>query len=238
MKCRALALSEIGKRERNEDSIFPFFDNAIEHENVFILCDGVGGGKYGDVASRLASYSLYERIKIFKYDIIDAVRYTERQFDTYISLHSESLGMSTTAVIVDFCENTCKIGWVGDSRVYHIRNGHILYRTQDHSLVNKLVEIGKLTEREAKHHWLKTYVLQCIKGTSNHCEIGIKEISGIKSKDFFLICSDGILEAVDDEILSLLFINNNTLEYILREIKYICRCSSKDNYSMFIIEIL
>ena len=96
------AVSEKGGRLNNEDSIFPLPETANSNQNLFLVCDGVGGAEKGEIASSLACESFQTFFSTFREgepnaDFINkAIRYTEARFDDYVAIHPEAKGMATT----------------------------------------------------------------------------------------------------------------------------------------------
>ena len=154
------AVSEKGGRLNNEDSIFPLPETANSNQNLFLVCDGVGGAEKGEIASSLACESFQTFFSTFREgepnaDFINkAIRYTEARFDDYVAIHPEAKGMATTLTMTFVGTTGITLAHVGDSRIYHFRKGEILFQTEDHSLVNSLVKLGKITHEEVAHHGL------------------------------------------------------------------------------------
>jgi len=154
------SINEIGERLNNEDALFPHNEEVSANHRLFIVCDGVGGSKKGEIASALACESIRSYFKSFihpqqefRTDFIKkAVYYTEICFDEYLMENPSSKGMATTLSMLYIAPNGVFIAHAGDCRVYHIRNGKILYQTEDHSLVNSLVKTGRIQPAEAENH--------------------------------------------------------------------------------------
>ncbi len=236
MKTNYFQISEQGKRDYNEDYLY-----ANGESHLFIVCDGVGGSNRGDIASKKAceyfSESLSAQDELSEVEMEDALSETERKFDAYISEFPEAQGMATTLTILKFQEDGAIAGHIGDSRIYHIRNGEILFKTQDHSFVNELVASGFLTEEEAMIHPKKNQITRAIQGTENPTFIDVNWIESIEEKDYFLLCSDGILEGIDENWIEENFIDENDLETIEVGVRAKCNENSKDNYTAIIIKI-
>ena len=89
---------------------------------------------------------------------------TELELDKIVAKNPEYKGMATTLTYLHLSPEGAIIAWAGDSRVYHIRDGKILFKTEDHSLVNQLVQAGQITEEEAAHHPQKNVILRAVIG--------------------------------------------------------------------------
>jgi serine/threonine protein phosphatase PrpC len=231
-------LNETGGRKNNEDSVFPGKGNASKKDKLFIVCDGVGGSEYGEVASNLACEALADFILLNEnYDIYNSLYFINNRFLDYFKLLPEYAGMATTLVFLLLGYENITLGWIGDSRIYHIREGNILYQTKDHSLVNKLIKEGKLTPDEAKYDFRKHFITRTINGTHNLSEMEFKIIDNIQAKDYFLLCSDGLLEKVDEVVIGNYFNGINEPYDIKNEIYHLCEGHTSDNYSMYIIQV-
>ena len=121
-----------------------------------MVCDGVGGAEKGEVASSLACESIQTFFSTFLKDdptpefIHKAVHYAEVCFDSYVQEHPEAMGMATTLTMAYIASSGIVLAHIGDSRIYHLRKGEILYQTEDHSLLNELSRIRELSFDEKK----------------------------------------------------------------------------------------
>lgn len=240
-----LGLNEIGGRSNNEDSIFPRKGTATTSERLFLVCDGVGGSNKGEEASRLVSKNLdhYFRntppIPVADQQYLDkALAWVEGSvLSSYAQEHPECRGMSTTLTLLHFGPAGATLAWVGDSRIYQVRNGQIIYVTKDHSLVNELVKQGQITEAEAETHPQKNVIMRAISGKENPTEIERHQITDIQAGDYFFLCSDGILESYNDRQLATLLASGKSIPVIIAEIDENCRQRSRDNYSCYLVQI-
>lgn len=240
---RPYAISEKGRRANNEDSIFPLSEQIAPSQKLFVVCDGVGGAQKGEIASALACESFQIFFSTFIEDdptdelIHKAVRYTEVHFDEYVASHPEAEGMATTLTMTYFGKRGVTIAHVGDSRVYQFRNGKSIFQTQDHSLVNSWVRMGKITEEEALHHPQKNIITQAIQSSANPAEAEIALLTDIKPEDYFFMCTDGVTECMSGKTLSHLFTPSHTTETIKDSIVEACSEKAYDNYSFYILPV-
>jgi serine/threonine protein phosphatase PrpC len=218
-----------GLRPTNQDA---FYANG----NLFIVCDGVGGNAYGDIASKLACTSLSDYFKntsFSKEHLDNAFENTQQQFRETVGKYPEMKNMSTTVVMLALDNEKAIIAWMGDSRLYHIRNGEILFVTEDHSLKNELAKKG-----EDVSHIKRNIITKSL--SANHAiEYSLHTIprEEIKAGDFFFLCTDGVLENVTDEFIKSHFQNGYALEKIKALILQECEGKTKDNYTFEIIQI-
>lgn len=239
----ACAISEKGGRRNNEDSIFPIPESSDVSQKLFLVCDGVGGADKGEVASALACESFNTYFNTFlegdpsESFIKKAIQYVEVRFDDYVINHPEAHGMATTFTMVFIGRNGVIAAHSGDSRIYQFRNGKIIYRSEDHSLVNLLVKSGKITPEEAIHHPQRNIITQAIQGTHRPTESDVELITDVEPGDYFFMCTDGTLEKLRDSALESIFSSNSSAVGIKDEMQYACNGKTKDNYSFYIIPI-
>ena len=236
MDIQHMVISGQGKRDYNEDSFF-----ADDNQDLYLVCDGVGGSNRGDIASKKAceyfSEFLLRTNDYSESNIETALQETEKKFDSYIEAHPEAAGMATTLTLLKLFSNKAVIGHIGDSRVYHIRNGEILFRTEDHSFVNELVASGFLTPEEAKVHPKRNKITRAVQSTEYSTLIDVHVLDNIERSDYFMLCSDGILEGVDEDFIHINFFSENNLENIKNQISEKCESNSNDNYTAIILKI-
>ncbi|WP_200942724.1 PP2C family serine/threonine-protein phosphatase [Dyadobacter sp. Leaf189] len=238
-----LALHEIGKRENNEDSILPAKGSAMETQRLFLVCDGVGGSAKGEEASRLVCQSFDHKLQGGSRAsnpavIADALYYAEKEIDRFVLATPEAAGMASTLTLLHLHENGATIAHVGDSRVYHIRKRMIRFVTNDHKWVNKLVLSGDLTPEEALHHPRRNVIDRAIQGHGQRStEADVVQITDIRAGDYFFLCTDGILEGIEEEQLVNILATNAGDAEKLGEIESICSASSTDNFSAYLIRI-
>ena len=239
-----LSLNEKGKRDNNEDSIYPDPATNQPVEGLFMVCDGVGGNEKGEVASRLACNTFAGYIaqnSAESYDanyFSDALRHVEAAFDACTAENPQAKGMATTLALAYFNPAGVSMVHIGDSRIYHLRDRAIIRQSKDHSLVNALVATGTITEEEAKHHPKRNIITRAITGASvKPTKPDVYESTSISEGDYFFLCSDGLQEALSDEqLLDIIFGDDNEAEKI-ETIRRHCEQSSNDNYSCILIKI-
>lgn len=213
---RSYSFSQLGKRSNQEDSRYPDCDELNDGATAFFLvCDGVGGNEKGEVASRTVCDSFGASLASFDW----TKEFTERDFEAALDTAFNALaekscesnrGMATTLTFVAFHAGGCFIAHIGDSRVYYVRPGEgIVYRTEDHSLVNALVRAGVITEKEAETHPDRNVITRAVcvpADDEERAAATTANISDVRQGDYLFLCSDGVLENVSGsrllEILS------------------------------------
>lgn len=242
IKINAFGKTDVGlMRTINQDSIFVSTQPIGKLPNLFIVADGMGGHKAGDVASR-------EAIERFvKYactthmsdpaNILDAgiISVNKDIFDMANSNRDYS-GMGTTFVAASLVENHVYIANVGDSRLYLIGRD-IRQITRDHSLVEDMIRMGVLEREEARTHYKKNVITKAIGVADDKTSTpDIFEIE-VENGDKLLLCSDGLTNMVEDYDIKKIVKDNDSIEDAVRElIKQANENGGKDNISAILIE--
>ena len=241
-----LAIHELGKRANQEDSIYPIEGKATENDRLFLLCDGMGGHEHGEVASQsicksLSSFLLQHAVASEGLEdklLSDALAYAYEEL-AKLAIAGDTRQMGTTLTLLYFHSNGCTVAHIGDSRIYHLRpSSHtILYKSRDHSLVYDLYQTGELTYEEMKTFPQKNVITRAmIAGDRNHPKPDVIHISDIQPGDYFYICSDGMLEQMEDEELLDVF-SANVRDEEKRQMLISETSDNKDNHSAYIVHI-
>ena len=241
-----LAIHELGKRANQEDSIYPIVGKATENDRLFLLCDGMGGHEHGEVASQsvcksLSSFLLQHAVASEGLEdklLSDALAYAYEELDK-LAIAGDTRQMGTTLTLLYFHSNGCTAAHIGDSRIYHLRpSSHtILYKSRDHSLVYDLYQAGELTYEEMKTFPQKNVITRAmIAGDRNHPKPDVIHISDIQPGDYFYICSDGMLEQMEDEELLDVF-SANVRDEEKQQMLISETSDNKDNHSAYIVHI-
>ena len=234
-------LNELGRRDNLEDCIFPKVAEISKEDRVFLVCDGVGGEAGGEIASSIVCETLGTELKKNKNHTIDTIHSAANSaifnLKEYVKMNPDSVRMSTTVSIACLDESGIWVGWSGDSRIYHIRNSRILWRSKDHSLVQMLVNIGEITEEEASKHEKRNIITRSFNASIEYSNLEIYRISEFKTGDYLLLCTDGLLENITDEKLCQLLNNQNDKENKAKLFNYFCEGITLDNYSMILLHL-
>lgn len=236
MKVLTAEIHQIGRRTLNED--YPLQDNYL---NLFIVCDGVGGSHKGEEASKLAATTMQKFISestiIDDAIIYQGLKFIEQTFDNYINEYPLCEGMATTMALLLLQDKNTIIAHCGDSRVYQVRNGRIIHKTKDHSFVQELLDGGYITPEEASVHPRKNQITRAIQGTKTPTKLEVFVQNDVCNNDFFLICSDGILESISDDFIEQKFTISAEIDDLKNEILEICTQHSKDNYTALLLKV-
>ena len=237
---------EIGKRNNNEDSIFPEKGNANVRDKLFIVCDGIGGYEGGEIASSTVCKSVssfLSKTKSFDNNIFrQALGVAYDELDKMYE--SEQIGhrTGTTLALLYLYEKGAFMAHIGDSRIYHLRKygdkTKILYQSEDHSFVNDLIKLGIITPQKALTHPKRNIITKAMQPNQElRDEAEIYETQDIKTEDYFFLCTDGVLEQLDNDKLSSIFNLDVGLKKKAEIIMETCQNKSKDNFSAYLITV-
>ena len=239
------AIHQLGSRQNQEDTIFPVLNNATSADRLFILCDGMGGHESGEIASGTVCKTMSDYIlsHLPQDGVLEDALFEEALNAAYAAVNAQdSTGqkkMGTTLTFLCFHKGGCTAAHIGDSRIYHLRpsTNEILYRSRDHSLIYDLFEIGELTYDEMKTAKNKNVITRVIMANQERpSKADIVHITNIEPGDYFYMCSDGMLEQMDDDDLLEIFRSDKTDEE-KRKILTGETIDNSDNHSAYIIHI-
>lgn len=206
--------SDIGKvRQSNQDA---FFAAEIENNAVFaIVCDGMGGANAGNVASETAvkviseyimrSYRANVDTDSTKKMLKNAIESANIEIYDMAVKNPELKGMGTTVVIAIAEKDKAVIAHVGDSRAY-IAGEKLCQLTRDHSVVQTLIESGKITAEDARVHPRKNVITRAL-GVEENVIADFAEVT-LNSDEKLLLCTDGLSSFVDEETIYSILKNN------------------------------
>lgn len=201
----AYALTDTGRvRNMNQDYIYSSPEKVGSLPNLFLVADGMGGHKAGDYASRFAVENLV--VYLNRMEQGTPVAGLESGIrDVNGALFEESLsreelqGMGCTLVAAVAEGNTLYVANIGDSRLYLIRQEEIRQITRDHSYVEEMVALGQMNRGSEDYNSHKNIITRAM-GIGKEVEPEFFE-EEIKEGDYFLLCSDGLSNMVQDEAI-------------------------------------
>lgn len=207
--------TDIGKvRSKNQDALFVQNDGFGGLVNLYIVADGMGGHKAGEVASQKAieAFCAYleenpgsdlEGHDLEKHLRVGVIRANRRVFEMQKG-NNDWRGMGTTFSLCTIKDDALTFAHVGDSRIYAVGRvggvgggGGLRLVSDDHSLTAELLRLGKITEDEARSHPHKNIMTRAL-GTENTLDVDTGSIK-IARDERILICSDGLNNMVTDE---------------------------------------
>lgn len=182
-----------GGRPENQDNL-GFQETPLGF--LLIVCDGMGGGPGGKTASAIVKYEFIRAISecnpyASRVDSIKmATSRAEEALELAMRQNSNLIGMGSTLVAILINEQSAVIAHLGDSRCYQVRNGKVVFRTTDHSLVSELVQNKALTEEEARVSPQSNVITRALGSTGNH--VPDIEERAYQKGDRFVLCTDGV----------------------------------------------
>jgi len=178
-------------------------DLSLSKGQLFIIADGMGGHNAGRQASELAVNTLAESYfsattEDIEESLRDAFQSANDHIYRYGMSNSQFAGMGTTCTALVLKDSHAHIGHIGDSRIYRISKRKILQLTRDHSKVAEMQRRGILTKEEAKTHPERSHLYRAL-GTRPVAEIDVINDIVLDSDRFFLMCTDGLFNHVDEK---------------------------------------
>jgi protein phosphatase len=189
--------SDVGQlRENNEDA-------AYAGARLLAVADGLGGHAGGEVASAAAIDALRPfDAELPAGDLLNALQHAVRQANDAMRHIAESdpslRGLGTTLTAMLWSGSQLALVHIGDSRAYLLRDGELFQITHDHTLVQTLVDEGRLTQEEAASHPQRSLLLRAIDGKQSAPDLQLQDAH---AGDRYLLCSDGLYTVVSAEML-------------------------------------
>ena len=204
--------SDVGnQRQVNEDACLE-----LPGRGLWVVADGMGGHAAGDVASQMLVSKLqgidsHEKLSEFVDDVEDRVLEVNRRLHEMSFEGDQPKVMGTTlAALLAFGSHVISM-WVGDSRVYRLREGALLKQvTVDHSEVEEMIADGTLSEASALDHPSANIVTRAVGGLE-HVYVDL-ELDELENKDRYLICSDGLFKDLSEEEIEEILGEGNCVE--------------------------
>lgn len=237
-----LAFTQPGQRENNEDSVCPAVGTADSSSRVFVVCDGVGGGASGEIASRIVADGMvayFDRLTgpSNEETVAEALRSVEQALDAYLAEQPDAAGMATTLTLLHLHEQGATVAHVGDSRVYCCREGRVAFQTDDHKLVNEWVANGILTSEQAADHPQRNVITRAVRGSEKPAQADVALLMGLRADDYFFLCTDGVLENLTSEELCAILATTKSDRDKLATIRQCSDGRTNDNYSAYLVHI-
>jgi protein phosphatase len=200
-KLRIAAATDVGHVRRVNQDAYGYFHDQERDEVLFVVADGLGGHRGGDVASRIAIETLDAEFRVGEDDphsrLRTAIETANRNILAAARKDRTLDGMGTTVVCLLLSKTgSSVIAHVGDSRLYRLRADTFSAMTEDHSLVANLLREGVLSEQEAKDDPRRNQILRAL-GVREDLEVEVTEALPLAG-DRYLLCSDGLHGLIDD----------------------------------------
>jgi serine/threonine protein phosphatase PrpC len=240
-----LAIHERGQRQANQDCIYPRLKARADRKSasrLFLVCDGVGGAARGADASRIVCATIAKHLKdrdsITDKDIEMAVSAAEQALDRFVRKHADAEGMATTLAMLFLQDGGATVAHIGDSRVYHFRQGEVKFKTSDHSLINELLASKVITAEQVASHPGRHVISRAVMSRRKPAEPEIAHLRDVQAGDYFFLCSDGVVESFSDaDLAGLMGRDDLSNDEKMANIQATCRASSRDNSSAWLLQV-
>ncbi len=203
MKFTIYQSSRQGPRPYNQDRLaYSYSKDAL----LLVLADGMGGHRHGEVAAQLAVKTLtdaFQRLAVPALNspakfLTDHIQQVHDMIESLTQTQDLLESPRTTIVAAVIQRGYLYCAHVGDSRLYHFRNGHLLFRTEDHSVVQSLYKKGLISKADMATHPYKNKIYNCLGGETPP-QIDLSNRMELMEGDTILLCTDGIWGVVDDQ---------------------------------------
>ena len=234
---RSVALSDVGlHRTENEDS-------GWAGAKVLAVADGLGGHAAGEIASSLA----IKRISQLEKNSLNQRNAETTVVDTFTEINnalavemknqSELRGMGTTLTVLVLGKDKHFLAHLGDSRAYLIRDGKLIQLTKDHTVVQELLDQGRISPGEVDGHPQRSFITKALMGAGQHERPDFMELE-INQGDFLLLCSDGLAGVVDEKNIAKAIAAHGVSEQTLSELKELAyKKGAPDNLTIIVATI-
>jgi len=247
MRLEVASLSHIGQvRQRNEDALGycePSEPQIRDRKgSIFIVADGMGGHRGGEIASQLAVDTILDAYYAAKEnDPAKALDLAFKEANGVIiekSRNDVSLyGMGTTCTALVVRKGEGYFAHVGDSRAYLFREGDLKQLTEDHSLVGEMVRSGILTDEDARTHPRRNVITRSI-GTHEELFVDLSTVPlQLAVGDVFVLCSDGLTSLVGETELKVVLESNPPRKACEALIDLANEHGGKDNVTVQIVRV-
>ena len=228
------------KRDNNQDSIL-----VDKKHSLFIVADGMGGHKGGEVASALAIEAMQD---VFESEFLSGTKinpkdllrkgYKEATRRIFQKANFESpdlMGMGTTMVAAFAFDKKIYVGNVGDSRAYLFKEGHLWQLTDDHSLINEQIRAGVLDPNQPEMIVGRNVITRSV-GFEEMVDVDIVERELVPG-EIYLLCSDGLSGLISNEQISEIIRKNQISGVVSRGIEEAKRAGGDDNISVIVLQV-
>ena len=235
IKWESYALTDVGcVRKVNEDAILE-----APEKNMWVVADGMGGHHVGDVASKkiiegLQQLSIQDSLGDCVEVVEDAILQVNQQLLDYAKEAFGSQTMGSTVVCLVIVKHIGVCLWAGDSRLYRYRNQQLQQLSRDHSQVAEMVNMGLISEEEAEIHPHRNVITRAV-GVEEELFLELN-IFGVQVGDTYLLCSDGLYNAVCNQDIESALSDNNVEEVSIKLLKQAIENDAQDNVSVIVVK--
>jgi serine/threonine protein phosphatase PrpC len=221
-------------RKANEDSCLN-----LPEKGIWAVADGMGGHEAGEIASRMITDALsqIQPPTVFR-TFLATVEASLK--DTNHRLHLEATKrnyriMGSTVVALVALDDQAACLWVGDSRLYRLRDGQLKRITRDHSHVQELVDLGLLRPEEAWDHPLGNVITRAV---GSEPELGLEIVEfPLQADDRYLLCTDGLSRQLRDSEMASILLNNTSRDAVKELVQLALERGGHDNITALVVHI-
>lgn len=216
-------ITDVGLKRSNNQDCFKICE--MPEGLLMVVCDGMGGAAGGSEASSLAASSFVDYVKthIALVDKEEYLNVLQSALDAANEIvcskaraSKELEGMGTTLVCALYDKESYYCLWVGDSRIYALNSFDISQLSHDHSFVQNLIDSGRITKDEAKHHPNRNIITKAVgieqKVKGDVCKISAEKLEGM------LLCSDGLCGYVPEDVIEVTCREKENIEDCCKEL--------------------
>lgn len=233
----SVALSDVGlHRTENEDS-------GWAGSKVLAVADGLGGHAAGEIASSLAIKRIAQLEKIAltqrnaETTLVDTFYEINNSLASAMKSKTELRGMGTTLTTVLIGKDSFFLAHLGDSRAYLVSDGKMTQLTKDHTVVQELLDQGRISADEVDSHPQRSFVTKALMGSAQHERPDFVELT-LSEGDFLLLCSDGLASIVDEKKLVKVIQTHGVSGTTLSELKALAfKKGAPDNLTIIVATI-
>lgn len=244
LRWRSAGGTHVGRvRRGNEDAFL-----ADGPRGVFLVADGMGGHAAGEVASEIATRAvgvpLIEGVDRrlaaddLAHSMVQSFRAADRAIAEHVALNPHTQGMGTTCTAMVVCgDGTYRMGHIGDSRAYLLRDEQLAQLTRDHTWVQREVDEGRLTPSRARRHPYSNVLTRAL-GAAPPDDPEL-QAGRLCAGDLLLLATDGLTGMIPDKLLLRLLLRRGEPEELVRElIRVANRRGGRDNITAVVVEVL
>ena len=194
---RSASVTNAGKkRKENQDACLD-----LPEIGLWVVADGMGGHEAGEVASAAIIEHCQQTsepgdLNSFISEVQNRLLQVNQSIRQMASERYNNATIGSTVVVLLAYGKQCAYLWVGDSRIYRLRNAKLEQMTRDHSMVEQYIEQGIMTVEEASHSNISNVLTRAV-GGEDEMQIDLK-VDEIQADDIFLLCSDGLYREVSE----------------------------------------
>ncbi len=236
MKLVSFGKSNVGmKRTHNEDA---FYRN--DNTGLYIVADGMGGHRAGEIASNMAvdsikNYALNQK-KVDEHSLVDSIYIANNIIFKSAVANPQYTGMGTTVVSMQAVGTTVFLCHVGDSRAYLLKGAELEKLTEDHTYVNEQFRTGLITEEQMETHSMRNVLTRSL-GFSEQLKVESQRLD-LHKGDRFILCTDGLTHMVKDEVIAELAGIPDLVHAVSTLIEVANTNGGDDNITVLIIDVL